>query len=364
MALTACGGDSTSPVITSSSTLSTPATPTTPSNPTMPATSTTPTTPTVPVAPTVPSSSNGTSVPVIPAPSTSTTGPITLTTPIQNGLFKFSEFERYSVSSGVGQPTSDALGRTDYTLSNGALNEMNTTVFGTQPYTDYLTKTQNMAYYAGHHLLSIQKDNTVGSAIAGSLKILNDHQFQFMHPNSTLTTTLTVSPYLIEGLGQHGSGKTGILTDLDILGLYSVFNGFTFPSGSICYNLSGTDDQANYYFYAQGNEKAIALKDWVTQQTTTANIMGNDGKPLKANNIVYENVGANDDLPAVHFTDQDGDYHAAIIYNGLTYEADYSDGVNPTYRMNLDPTKGLVSCDSYNSVAADAMAAYAKKTHP
>ena len=109
----------------------------------------------------------------------------------------------------------------------------------------------------------------------------------------------------------------------------------------------------------------MTLQQWVADEQVETNIKIN-GKyeKIKATDIVYENIGKSNELPAVHFKDQLGNYHAAVVYQGARYDASYTDGVNyETPVSNTNPANGLVHCWSYNKVAADYLAEQMKASY-
>lgn len=284
--------------------------------------------------------------------------------PIQNGVLSYSAFDIYR---GENQPKS-GWGRLDYVLGNGVASETISTVVGTPTYQQYLGQYQNSdsEYRIGKGYFSQLTDKDNLKALAPFIKAVDGNSLQVTYPNTNLIETLTFTAIDLSGKGQNApKAVQGIFTDLDDYSDYFKGINYNFPKGASCYVVNSKTNLPSYYFYdGQSTDDDKDLPSWVASQSKS-NLWRNDQLvAIQVSNVVYEAIGKNNDIPAVHFQDQFGDYHAAVLYQGKVMQAEYTDGVNyETPVSNTNPAKGKVKCDTYNKVAADYLAEQMKASY-
>lgn len=283
--------------------------------------------------------------------------------PIQNGVLSYSAFDIYR---GENQPKS-GWGRLDYVLGNGVASETISTVVGTPTYQQYLGQYQNSdsEYRIGKGYFSQLTDKDNLKALAPFIKAVDGNSLQVTYPNTNLIETLTFTAIDLSGKGQNApKAVQGIFTDLDDYSDYFKGINYSFPKGASCYVVNSKTNLPSYYFYDGQSTDDKDLPSWVASQSKS-NLWKNDQSvAIQVNKVVYEEIGKNYDIPAVHFQDQFGDYHAAVLYQGKVMQAEYTDGVNYlTPVENADPAKGKVKCDTYNKVAADYLAEQMKASY-
>lgn len=284
--------------------------------------------------------------------------------PIQNGVLSYSAFDIYR---GENQPKS-GWGRLDYVLGNGVASETISTVVGTPTYQQYLGQYQNSdsEYRIGKGYFSQLTDKDNLKALAPFIKAVDGNSLQVTYPNTNLIETLTFTAIDLSGKGQNApKAVQGIFTDLDDYSDYFKGINYNFPKGASCYVVNSKTNLPSYYFYdGQSTDDDKDLPSWVAIQSKS-NLWRNDQLvAIQVSNVVYEAIGKNNDIPAVHFQDQFGDYHAAVLYQGKVMQAEYTDGVNyETPVSNTNPAKGKVKCDTYNKVAADYLAEQMKASY-
>lgn len=285
--------------------------------------------------------------------------------PIQNGVLSYSAFDIYH---GENQPKS-GWGRLDYVLGNGVASETISTVVGTPTYQQYLGQYQNSDsdsdYRIGKGYFSQLSDKENLKTLAPFIKAIDGNSIQVTYPNTNLIETLTFTPIDLSSKGQNApKAVQGIFTDLDDYRDYFKGINYSFPKGASCYVVNSKTNLPSYYFYDGQSTDDKDLPSWVASQSKS-NLWKNDQSvAIQVNNVVYEAIGRNNDIPAVHFQDQFGDYHAAVLYQGEVMQAEYTDGVNYlTPVENADPAKGKVKCDTYNKVAADYLAEQMKASY-
>lgn len=283
--------------------------------------------------------------------------------PIQNGVLSYSAFDIYR---GENQPKS-GWGRLDYVLANGVASETISTVVGTPTYQQYLGQYQNSdsEYRIGKGYFSQLTDKDNLKALAPFIKAVDGNTLQVTYPNTNLIETLTFTAIDLSGKGQNApKAVQGIFTDLDDYSDYFKGINYNFPKGASCYVVNSKTNLPSYYFYDGQSTDDKDLPSWVAIQSKS-NLWRNDQLvAIQVSNVVYEAIGKNNDIPAVHFQDQFGDYHAAVLYQGKVMQAEYTDGVNyETPVSNTNPAKGKVKCDTYNKVAADYLAEQMKASY-
>lgn len=295
---------------------------------------------------------------------TSAGGTSNLNAPIQNGVLSYSAFDIYR---GENQPKS-GWGRLDYVLGNGVASETISTVVGTPTYQQYLGQYQNSdsEYRIGKGYFSQLTDKDNLKALAPFIKAVDGNSLQVTYPNTNLIETLTFTAIDLSGKGQNApKAVQGIFTDLDDYSDYFKGINYNFPKGATCYVVNSKTNLPSYYFYGgQSTDDEKDLPSWVASQSKS-NLWRNDQLvAIQVSNVVYEAIGKNNDIPAAHFQDQFGDYHAAVLYQGKVMQAEYTDGVNyETPVSNTNPAKGKVKCDTYNKVAADYLAEQMKASY-
>lgn len=283
--------------------------------------------------------------------------------PIQNGVLSYSAFDIYR---GENQPKS-GWGRLDYVLGNGVASETISTVVGTPTYQQYLGQYQNSdsEYRIGKGYFSQLTDKDNLKALAPFIKAVDGNSLQVTYPNTNLIETLTFTAIDLSGKGQNApKAVQGIFTDLDDYSDYFKGINYSFPKGASCYVVNSKTNLPSYYFYDGQSTDDKDLPSWVASQSKS-NLWRNDQLvAIQVSNVVYEAIGKNNDIPAAHFQDQFGDYHAAVLYQGKVMQAEYTDGVNyETPVSNTNPAKGKVKCDTYNKVAADYLAEQMKASY-
>ncbi len=128
-----------------------------------------------------------------------------------------------------------------------------------------------------------------------------------------------------------------------------------FPTGSECIVYGETTGDFPYY------EFELEDFDFVSG-AVSHNTVGNfknledlladrSSYEPNASDAVIENVGINNKVRAVHFTDEDDDYEYAYVeYQGKVYYASYVE--EELYNNNINPNVAAIFCDGYNQVAA------------
>ena len=283
--------------------------------------------------------------------------------PIQNGVLSYSAFDIYR---GENQPKS-GWGRLDYVLGNGVASETISTVVGTPTYQQYLGQYQNSdsEYRIGKGYFSQLTDKDNLKALAPFIKAVDGNSLQVTYPNTNLIETLTFTAIDLSGKGQNApKAVQGIFTDLDDYSDYFKGINYNFPKGASCYVVNSKTNLPSYYFYDGQSTDDKDLPSWVASQSKFYLWKNDQPVLIQVNKVVYDAIGKNNDIPAVHFQDQFGDYHAAVLYQGEVMQAEYTDGVNYlTPVENADPAKGKVKCDTYNKVAADYLAEQMKASY-
>ena len=158
--------------------------------------------------------------------------------------------------------------------------------------------------------------------------------------NASVNSTYDIVTLNLEGVGkQPSNAKTGIDTELS--SFPSSVNP-VFPSGSQCYIFLETPNQNFYTFSEDEDEGSMTIDEWIANEKTYNTVT----------NLVKENIGIDNELPAARYTDEDGEIVAAVRYNGLIYDAFYNQsGVQENFNTNPDIEE--VYCSLYNDVAAN-----------
>lgn len=260
---------------------------------------------------------------------------------IINNEFKYAAYDIFS--DVVDNKYKSGWGKLKYSITENGIKQDLVTVVGNSP-TAYQESRYpngvNLDYYAGdnlfidvledfdnrHYRISFIDNNTIKSII--------------QKDNASVSTNLDILTYDLSGVGKlQKNANTGFYTDLH----YDYFpDNIKFPAGSKCYVLQETAEQSYYNFYNTSQSSDITIDEWIKDKR--------DSGGYELNDLVTENVGKNNALKAARFTDQRGDIYAAVQFNGLVYEADYSPkGVKQT--LSTDPKTDVVECYLYNDTA-------------
>ena len=245
-----------------------------------------------------------------------------------------------------------AWGKLEYTISNSGVMETISTVVGSSPtaYQNSRSDDDELEYYAGKNAFAAVPEDFDSKFYTINFTDSDTFTLKVHSNNSTFNSTHDILTFDLTGVGkQPRNATTGIDTDLSYFP-----DGFsaTFPSGSECYILLETPNQTFYTFSEDEDEGSMTIDKWLANQQEWYTVT----------NVVKENVGLNDELPAVRYTDADGDTIAAVRYNGLIYSATYNqEGIQE--KESTDPDVSEIDCDTYNDVAADFLEAQIKATY-
>lgn len=270
--------------------------------------------------------------------------------PIVNKAFQYTSFEMYNDKA---NSYKSAWGKLKYTWRESGITEEISTVVGKTPFQDiHNTLDKNsFDYYVGNNTFIAIAEPDFKQYF--KFKVVDSDTFKLTQTKdkSSLTSVFDVLTYDLNGKGKiSDSAMTGIDTDLNA-GYFP--NDVKFPKGSVCYQLQETPVQSYYYFYTGAARDKLSIDQWLKLEPNNTYYALN-GKPYHpvVKNVVKEQIGQNNSLPAVHYKDQYGQYHAAVQFNGMLYTADYYEkGVKET--MNTDPNTSRVECWMYNDIAAD-----------
>lgn len=239
-----------------------------------------------------------------------------------------------------------AWGKLKYSLTNNGLKEEISTVVGSSPtaYQDSRNNDNDIEYYAGNnYFISAPEifDNRYYK-----FNFIDDKSFRLkiQGENASISTVFDIFTYDLSGVKKlDNRAVVGIFTNL----YYDYFpDDIAFPEGSKCSVWQETTEDSYYSFNNDGQTSQLTIDQWIE------NKQGSNYYEL--NDLVKENIGQNNSLPAVNFTDQNGHVYAAVLYNGVVYEADYVEqGVKE--KLALDPKTGVVECFMYNDTAAEFM---------
>lgn len=131
----------------------------------------------------------------------------------------------------------------------------------------------------------------------------------------------------------------------------------SFPSGSECIMFGNTTGDFPYYDFELENYDAVTGKltpNTVQDFTTLEQLLTDQSRYYdNAKTAVIENVGINNTIRAVHFTDDnDSSYEYAYVeYKGAVYYSSYEQQSDEV--VNYDPNVEDIRCDGYNKTAAD-----------
>ena len=235
----------------------------------------------------------------------------------------------------------DGWGKLAYKFNNNSFTEITSTVVGSSytAYQDSRGDNDALEYYVGTNVFAAIPEDFDSKFY--KIKFVDSDTFKLnIHSgNASINSTYDIITLDLAGVGkQPFNAKTGIDTDLSSfpIGVNPVF-----PNGSQCYILLETPDQNFYTFSEDEDEGNITIDEWLAKRQRYNTVT----------NLVKENVGLNNELPAVRYTDEDGDTIAAVRYKGLIYAASYHQkGVQE--KFDIDPDISEVYCGMYNDVAA------------
>lgn len=266
---------------------------------------------------------------------------------IVDGQLKFTVFDYFNDI--VDGDFAAGRGKLVYNLSSSNVSPVVSTIVGSSStaYQNISINDDDIDYYVSNNIfLEIPIPDDFDNRYF-KVRFTDNDTFKLtvQRNNSAIVSTYDIITLNISGLGRVSNNATkGIVTDLETESDYLPDN-ISFPTGSQCYIFRETPDQSYYDFYDSDEELGsnITIDQWIADQNFSGNTVSN---------LVRENVGRNNELRAVRYTDSDGDIVAAVQFNGLVYDANYySKGV--PLENNFDPTTEIVECDQYNDTAAN-----------
>lgn len=258
--------------------------------------------------------------------------------PIVNNELSYATFDPFTDVSNDEYERS--WGKLAYKISNSGLTQTISTVIGSSPtaYQDSRGDDNELEYYVGKNTFAAVPENFDSKFYKINFVDSDTFTLKVQMDNSTFNSTYDITTLDLTGVGkQPRNATTGIDTDLDYFP--EGFNA-TFPSGSQCYIILETPEQ-NYYSFADGDDiNSMTIEQWIA----------NERENNTVTNLVQENIGLNNELPAARYTDEDGDTIAVVRYKGLIYDAFYNQkGIQE--KENTDPDTEEVYCNLYNDVA-------------
>lgn len=269
--------------------------------------------------------------------------------PIVNNELNYATFDPFTDMSN--DKYEEAWGKLAYKISNDGLTETISTVIGSSPtaYQDSRSDDE-LEYYASKNAFAAVPESFDSKFYKINFVDSDTFTLKVQSNNSTFNSTYDITTLDLTGVGkQPRNATTGIDTDLDYFP--EGFNA-TFPSGSQCYIILETPEQ-NYYSFADGDDVgSMTIEQWIA----------NERENNTVTNLVQENIGLNNELPAARYTDGDGDVIAVVRYNGLIYDAFYNQkGIQE--KENTDPDTEEVYCNLYNDVATKFFETQIKATY-
>lgn len=270
--------------------------------------------------------------------------------PIVNNELNYATFDPFTDMSN--DKYEEAWGKLAYRLSNNGLVQTISTVVGSSPtaYQDSRSDDLDLEYFIGKNVFAAVPEKFDSKFYRISFIDSDTFKLRVQSDNASINSTYNIVTLDLTGVGkQPRNAKTGIATDLDYFP-----NGFnaTFPSGSQCYIILETPEQDFYTFDNDDDEGSMTIEQWIA----------NERKNNTVTNLIQENIGLNNELPAARYTDEDGNIIAAVRYNGLIYDALYNQkGVQE--KFNVDPEIEEVYCNLYNDVATKFFEAQIKANY-
>ncbi|MGO2213820.1 hypothetical protein ACTXJ2_12250 [Psychrobacter alimentarius] len=269
--------------------------------------------------------------------------------PIVNNELKYATFDPFSEV--INNKYQSGWGKLAYRISNDGLIATISTVLGSSPtaYQDSRSDTY-IEYYIGKNLFADVPEEFDSKFYKINFVDSDTFKLKVQSKGSTFNSTYDIMTLDITGIGkQPRDATTGIATDLDYFP--DNFNA-TFPSGSKCYILQETPDQDFYTFDDGDDEGSMTIEQWIAKER----------KNQTVTDLVKEKVGNNNELQAVRYTNEDGDIVAAVLYEGLIYDASYHQkGVQE--KENTNPDIAEVYCNLYNDVATKFFEAQIKTNY-
>lgn len=269
--------------------------------------------------------------------------------PIVKNELNYSTFDPFS--DVINGQYKTGWGKFDFKLNNNGLIRSISTVVGSSPtaYQDSRSG-DRLEYYVGNNLFAAVTEEFDSKFYKISFVDSDTFKLNIQSGSGIVNSTYDIMTLDITGIGkQPRDATTGIATDLDYFP--DNFNA-TFPSGSKCYIFSETPDQDFYTFDDGDDEGSMTIEQWIAKES----------KNQTVTNLVKENVGSKNELQAVRYTDGDGDIVAAVLYEGLIYDASYHQkGVQE--KENTNPDIAEVYCNLYNDVATKFFEAQIKTNY-
>lgn len=265
--------------------------------------------------------------------------------PVVNGELKYTTYDIFTEV--VDDKYKTAWGKLKFRISKNGVQEEITTVVGSSPTAYQQIRSNNnneFDYYAGNNFFIGVPENFDNEYYKISFVDNDTFKVKIQQNNTAVNSTYDIFTYDLSGVGKLDyNAETGIFTDL----YYDYFpDNIAFPQGSSCYVLQETSEESYYTFYSTDQRYTPTLEQWLENKQNL--------ESYEIKDVVKENIGQNNSLPAVRFTDQYGDTYAAVFFNGEVFEADYVEqGVKE--KLNLDPETDVVECYMYNDIAAKFM---------
>lgn len=198
--------------------------------------------------------------------------------------------------------------------------------------------------------------------IGGIIKEVNNNNIEISYKSRNGKTLSFKEPYTRVDISSQNlstsSDEPGVRIEDLTRGNDSILDevkALRFPVGSECIVYSETTGDFPYY------EFELEDFDYVSDKVSP-NTVGNfknledlladrSSYEPNASNAVIENVGINNNIRAVHFTDADDDYEYAYVeYQGKVYYASHTE--EDVFDNNINPNIAALYCDGYNQVAA------------
>ena len=260
--------------------------------------------------------------------------------PIVNNQLNYSLFD--SFTEVVDDQYKRGWGKVTFEVNNNGLMQTISTIVGssTTAYQNSTSGYKDVEYYAGKNTFITVPEGSKDKFFKVNFIDSDTFESSIQMNGSSINATYDIVTIDLNNVGKLPfSATTGIRTDLNSLS--DDFNS-TFPSGSECYILQETPAQPYYLFYDYNAGRDITLEEWIDDRREDSTLT----------DLVQENIGRDNELPAVRYTDEYGDMIGAVLYNGLVYNAYYYQKGVKTNTIT-DFTKNVVDCDLYNDTAAD-----------
>jgi hypothetical protein len=270
--------------------------------------------------------------------------------PIIDNQLNYSVFDPFTEV--VNNEYKEAWGKFAYTLSNNGVMETISTVVGSSPtaYQKNRSDDNGIEYYASKNAFAAVPEDSGNKFYKVNFIDSDTFTVKIQSGDAPILSTYDILTLDLTDVGkQPRYAPTGIDTDLSYFP-----SGFdaTFPSGSECYIFLETPAQSYYTFYDYNSGQNITLEEWIADEREDNTLT----------NLVQEQVGNNNELKAVRYTDEDGDFVAAIEYKGLVYTAYYYQK-DVQDKSNTNPEIEEAYCNLYNDVATDFLETQIKATY-